>query len=71
MCLKSSDEFLQLETWLTVLLKAYKEHPNCGLAKTISYYLARLLHHEDIQFSGKKRCEYLAMQKFWRWQAFH
>lgn len=71
MCLKASNEFIQLETWLTILLTTYKDHPSCGLAKTISYYLGRLLRHDDIHFCGEKRCEYLVMQKFWRWQARH
>ena len=69
MCLAASPEFLQLETWLLMLITTYKEHPSCGLAKTINYYLARLLHHNDIEFCGSKRCDYLLMQKFWRWQA--
>ena len=69
MCLKSSSEFLRLEHWLSLLISTYKEHPSCGLAKTIHYYLERLLHHEDINFSGEKRCEYIAMQRFWGWQA--
>jgi hypothetical protein len=69
MCLTVSSEFLQIENWLSILLATYKEHPNCGLAKTIHYYLIRLLHHEDINFYGEKRCEYLCMKKFWGWQA--
>jgi len=69
MCLKSSQEFLQLENWLTLLITTYKEHPSLGLAKTISYYLNRLLNHDDINFCGDKRCDYLVMQKFWQWQS--
>jgi len=73
MCLKASSEFLQLENWLAILVTTYKDHPTCELARTINYYLGRLLHHDDILFYGKKcgekRCEYLIMQKFWRWQA--
>jgi hypothetical protein len=68
MCLKSSSEFLQLETWLTILITTYKDHPNRSLAKTISYYLGRILQHDDIFFCGEKRCEYLVMQKFWLWK---
>lgn len=60
---------MQLENWLAILISTYKDHPSCSLAKTISYYLERLLNHEDINFSGEKRCEYIAMQKFWGWQA--
>jgi len=71
MCLKSSQEFLQLENWLMLLITTYKEHPSLGLAKTISYYLNRLLHHDDINFCGDKQCDYLVMQKFWHWQSRH
>ncbi len=69
MCLKASTEFLQLESWLTILITTYKDSPSIGLAKTISYYLSRLLHHDDINFCGFKRCDYLVMQKYWCWQA--
>lgn len=69
MCLKASSEFSQLETWLSILISTYKENPSCGLAKTINYYLGRILRHDDIHFCGDKRCEYVVMQKFWRWQA--
>ncbi|MDP7593790.1 MAG: hypothetical protein QF552_14045 [Litorilituus sp.] len=68
MCLKSSSEFLQLENWLTILIATYKTHPNLGLAKTINYYLSRLLNHDDIHYCGDKRCDYLIMQKYWRWK---
>lgn len=69
MRLKSSSEFVQLESWLNILIITYKDHPSCGLAKTINYYLSRLLHHDDINFDEMKRCDYLSMQKYWRWQA--
>lgn len=68
MCLEVSSEFKQLETWLNILIVTYGDHPTCGLAKTINYYLNRLLHHNDIHFDGDKRCDYLSMQKYWRWQ---
>ena len=68
MCLKSTSEFVQLETWLDILITTYKDHPNLGLAKTINYYLTRLLHHDDLELNGDKRCDYLSMQKYWHWQ---
>ena len=68
MCLKYSSEFVQLETWLDILIITYKKHPSCGLAKTINYYLSRLLHHDELNFNASKRCDYLSMQKYWRWQ---
>jgi len=69
MCLKPSPELLQLDKWLNILIMTYKDHPSYGLAKTINYYLNRLLHHDDISFCGEKRCDYLLMQKYWHWQA--
>lgn len=71
MCLKSTPEFVQLETWLNILITTYKDHPNLGLAKTIYYYLTRLLHHDDIGLNGDKRYDYLSMQKYWHWQINH
>jgi len=76
MRLKISGEFLQLERWLTILIETYKDYPSYGLAKTINYYVAGLLHHEDIHLCGQKsgengndkRCEYLSMKKFWEWK---
>lgn len=68
MCLKSSSDIVQLESWLNILMITYQDHPSCGLAKTINYYLSRLLHHDDIGFDEVKRCDYLSMQKYWRWQ---
>lgn len=71
MCLKVSPEFSQLEAWLSILLSTYEAHPSGSLAKTINYYLERILHHDDIYFYSQKHCEYIVMQKFWRWQASH
>jgi len=69
MCLKASVEFNQLENWLNILIFTYKDHPSYGLAKTINYYLSRLLRHDDIGFSGEKRCDYIRMQNFWLWKS--
>ncbi len=69
MGLKSSKEFIRIEDWLSMLIKTYKHHPSRGLAKTISFYLKKLLHHDDIHFCGDKRCDYLAMQRYWLWQS--
>lgn len=71
MCLKLSSEFKQLENWLIILIKTYGDHPSCGLAKMINYYLTLLLHHDDISFDGEKQCAYLSMQKYWRWQVIN
>lgn len=68
MCLKLSSEFKQLENWLDILMVTYRDNPSRGLAKTINYYLNRLLHHDDINLNGAKHCDYLSMQKYWRWQ---
>ena len=69
MRLKSSGEFLQLEAQLTTSITAYKEQPSDTLARKINDYLGQLLHHDDINFSLDKQCDYVIMQKFWRWQA--
>lgn len=68
MCLKLSSDFKQLESWLNILILTYRENPSCGLAKTINYYLSRLLHLDDIGLDGGKHCDYLSMKKYWRWQ---
>jgi hypothetical protein len=67
MCLAVSNEFAYIESWLVMLLTTYNNNPSRGLAKTISFYLNKLLRHDDINFCGDKRCEYLAMQRFWQW----
>ncbi len=67
MCLAVSNEFAYMESWLVMLLTTYNNNPSSGLAKTISFYLNKLLRHDDINFCGDKRCEYLAMQRFWQW----
>lgn len=71
MCVKASSELLQLENWLSLLIATYQEHPSCGLAKIINYYIERLSRHDDMEFCGKNSCEYLGMKKFWQWQAQH
>ncbi|PKI14165.1 hypothetical protein [Colwellia sp. 12G3] len=68
MCLAVSNEFAYMENWLVMLLTTYNTNPSSALAHTINFYLDTLLHHDDISFYGNKRCEYLAMQRFWRWQ---
>ncbi|KGJ90568.1 hypothetical protein [Colwellia psychrerythraea] len=69
MCLTTSTEFTNIENWLVMLLTTYKNNPSSGLAQTICFYLNKLLHHDDIHFCGDKRCEYIAMQRFWHWHA--
>jgi len=69
MCLTVSKEFNYLENWVSMLISTYKNNPSSGLAKTVCFYIEKLLHHDDISFYGDKRCEYLAMQRFWHWHA--
>lgn len=69
MCLTVSKEFAYLESWLVMLLSTYKNNPSNALARTINFYLAKLLQHDDIHFCGDKRCEYLSMKRFWHWHA--
>ncbi|PKG86318.1 hypothetical protein CXF85_01040 [Colwellia sp. 75C3] len=68
MCLAVSNEFVYMENWLVMLLSTYNNNPSTGLAHTINFYVDKLLRHDDINFYGNKRCEYLAMQRYWRWQ---
>jgi len=68
MCLTVSNEFAYMENWLNMLLSTYNNNPSNALAHTINFYLDKLLHHDDITFYSNKRCEYIAMQRFWRWQ---
>ncbi len=69
MSTQPSKEFIRLESWLNMLISTYKKSPSAGLAQTISYYLTTVLRHDDICFCGDKRCDYLAMQRYWHWQA--
>lgn len=69
MCLTASKEFTYMEKWLVMLLTTYKNNPSSGLAQTICFYLNKLLQHDDINFCGEKRCDYIAMQRFWHWHA--
>lgn len=67
MCLIPSNEFAYMEHWLSMLLNTYNNNPSTGLAKKINFYLTKLLNHEDINYCDNKRCDYLTMQRFWRW----
>ena len=69
MCLAPSKEFNTMVTWLNTLLNTYNTRPNKALAYTITEQLNKLLDHDDINFCGDKRCDYLNMQRFWQWQA--
>lgn len=69
MGLTTSNEFLNLENWLLLLINTYNRNPSNALAKTISAYLTKLLNHDDIYDYRDRRCDYLRMQRFWRWQA--
>ena len=64
-----SKNYTLLEEWIFILTKTYAEHPSSGLAKVISYYLNRLIHHDDFSLSSYHQCDYLAMQKYWQWVA--
>ncbi|WP_057179921.1 hypothetical protein [Colwellia sp. MT2012] len=48
-----------MENWLVMLLTVYQSNASNGLAQTISFYLDKLLQHEDIHFCGDKRCDYI------------
>lgn len=65
---KKLTEIVQLESWLSILICTYKEHPSIGLAKTISYYLERVINHDDFDLKQHHCCHYRSMKKYWRWQ---
>jgi len=64
-----SSSYVLLEEWIIILTNAYSDHPSNGLAKVISYYLKRLIQHDDFPLSSYHRCDYLTMQKYWQWVA--
>ncbi|MCJ8321687.1 MAG: hypothetical protein MJK12_18780 [Colwellia sp.] len=59
----------QIKQWIQILTSTYAEYPTNALAKTISYYVERLMHHEDIELDTIKPCEYISMLKYWQWLA--
>jgi len=63
-----SSELSQIEDWLNVLAKTYAMHPSDGLAKVITYYLSRLIKHDDFIAFASQPCHYFTMLKFWREQ---
>ncbi len=69
MALPASTEFTRIENWLTLLITTYKQTPSYGLAQTICYYLNKLLNHDDFNYCKSKRCDYLSMHRYWRWQS--
>jgi hypothetical protein len=63
-----SSELYQIEDWLSVLTKTYAQHPSNELAKVISYYLTRLIKHDDFTAFASQPCHYFTMLKFWQQQ---
>jgi len=68
MHVSTSTEVQLLESWLTILTETHKIHPSNGLAKTIIYYLNRIIYHDDVRLQPNKQCDYIAMRKFWLWK---
>jgi hypothetical protein len=64
----SINKTVYIENWLTILIKTYRDHPSQGLAKTIDYYLDRMINDEDIKSNKLTLCQYCSMKKFWTWQ---
>jgi|GEM_PF-955674 len=63
-----SSELCQIEDWLNILTKTYATHPSDGLAKVITYYLSRIIKHDDFIAFASQPCHYFTMLKFWREQ---
>jgi hypothetical protein len=63
-----SSELCQIEDWLNLLTNTYATHPSKGLAKVITYYLARIIKHDDFIAFASQPCHYFTMLKFWRQQ---
>ena len=67
MPITTSEEFSQIERWLTVLITTYEQYPSLALAKTINYYVQRLISHEDIMLLPNRKCDYFSMLRYWQW----
>jgi hypothetical protein len=63
-----SSELSQIEDWLKILTKTYSTNPSDGLAKVITYYLTRVIKHDDFTAFASQPCHYFTMLKFWREQ---
>jgi hypothetical protein len=63
-----SSELSQIEDWLNVLTNTYAKHPSNGLAKVITYYLKRIIKHDDFTAFASQPCHYFTMLNFWRQQ---
>jgi hypothetical protein len=66
--LSDSSELTQIENWLSVLTNTYATHPNEALAKVITYYLTRLIKHDDFTAFASQPCQYFSMLKYWQQQ---
>jgi len=47
MHIATAKELDQIKQWIQILTSTYAEYPSNALAKTVSYYIERLVHHED------------------------
>jgi hypothetical protein len=65
----ASSELITIQRWLSLLTRTYAEHPSSGLAKVITYYLTRLIKHDDFPSFSSECCHYVAMFKYWQWQS--
>ena len=68
LCARSS-ELKQIEAWLKILTETYAQNPSSGLAKVISYYLSRLIKHDDFNAFASQPCQYFSMLKYWQLQS--
>ena len=66
--ISDSSELTQIENWLSVLTQTYAEHPDKALAKVITYYLTRIIKHNDFTAFASQPCQYFSMLKYWQQQ---
>jgi len=66
--ISDSSELSQIENWLSVLTHTYATHPNEALAKVITYYLTRIIKHDDFIAFANQPCQYFSMLKYWQQQ---
>jgi len=66
--ISESSELSQIESWLSVLTHTYAAHPNEALAKVITYYLKRIIQHDDFTAYANQPCQYFSMLKYWQQQ---
>ncbi len=63
-------ELSQLEDWLSILMATYNKIPSISLAKVITYYIERIVNHDDFELKYRTHCQYVTMRKYWHWLCY-